>query len=415
MEIALVICLVAAVAASDLAGRSASTRRSSCARSSRRRRHAVSADVISQAAHAGGRAGHHDEPRAARRRTPQASDASLAGRQQLIDQRLGEVQTGVRTDIDRLSQLVQPARARPPPSASARSTARCRSTPRSPRRCRPPPTACARRWPARTLAASGASGWPKTCCASPASTSGVNYHKRTAVVGEGTGIPDFTFLLPKGHVLFMDVKFPMAVVPQLPRRRHRGRAIGAPGHVRARRPRPGARAGQARVRQHRRPARRSTTCCCSSPTRRSAPSSTRATTALIDEAMRQNVVICSPLTLFAFLGVIRQAFDNFVIEQTSQEILQLLGKFGQQWGKYTESVDKVKRQFDTRQPIVRRAGHHPTPGARTAAQRHRGSAPQAAAADRRPAVRGRRRPSDVRATNSTTCANSAPDGPDFAP
>ena len=39
---------------------------------------------------------------------------------------------------------------------------------------------------------------------------GVNYHKRTAVEGEGRGIPDFTFLLPKGHVLFMDVKFPMA-------------------------------------------------------------------------------------------------------------------------------------------------------------------------------------------------------------
>ena len=68
---------------------------------------------------------------------------------------------------------------------------------------------------------------------------------------------------------------------------------------------------------------------------------------LIEEAMASNVVICSPLTLFAFLGVIRQAFDNFVIEETSQEILQLLGKFGQQWGKYTESVDKVKRQFDT--------------------------------------------------------------------
>jgi hypothetical protein len=28
-------------------------------------------------------------------------------RQQLIDQRLADVQTGVRTDIDRLSQLVQ--------------------------------------------------------------------------------------------------------------------------------------------------------------------------------------------------------------------------------------------------------------------------------------------------------------------
>ena len=38
----------------------------------------------------------------------------------------------------------------------------------------------------------------------------VNYFKRTAVSGDGTGIPDFTFVLPKGHVLFMDVKFPMA-------------------------------------------------------------------------------------------------------------------------------------------------------------------------------------------------------------
>ena len=68
---------------------------------------------------------------------------------------------------------------------------------------------------------------------------------------------------------------------------------------------------------------------------------------LIDEAMRQHVVICSPLTLFAFLGVIRQAFDNFMIEQTSHEMLQMLGRFAQQWTKYTDSVDKVKRQFDT--------------------------------------------------------------------
>ena len=48
-----------------------------------------------------------------------------------------------------------------------------------------------------------------------------------------------------------------------------------------------------------------------------------------------------------FLGVIRQAFDNFMIEETSQEMLQLLGKFASQWTKYADSVDKVKRQFDT--------------------------------------------------------------------
>ena len=45
--------------------------------------------------------------------------------------------------------------------------------------------------------------------------------------------------------------------------------------------------------------------------------------ALIDDALCQRVVMCSPLTLFAFLGVIRQAFDNFVVEQRSDRDPQL--------------------------------------------------------------------------------------------
>jgi DNA recombination protein RmuC len=62
--------------------------------------------------------------------------------------------------------------------------------------------------------------------------------------------------------------------------------------------------------------------------------------------MEQKIVLCSPLTLFAFLGVIRQAFDNFAIEQTSDEIMGLLGTFSKQWDKYTQKVDQVKSQFD---------------------------------------------------------------------
>jgi DNA recombination protein RmuC len=67
---------------------------------------------------------------------------------------------------------------------------------------------------------------------------------------------------------------------------------------------------------------------------------------LVEQALGQKVVLCSPLTLFAFLGVIRQAFDNFVIEQTSDEILTLLGRFGQQWEKYRQSLESVQRKFD---------------------------------------------------------------------
>jgi DNA recombination protein RmuC len=68
--------------------------------------------------------------------------------------------------------------------------------------------------------------------------------------------------------------------------------------------------------------------------------------ALIDDAMSQRVVMCSPLTLFAFLGVIRQAYDNFMIEQTSDQILALMGKFGVQWQKYNEQLEKVQTRFE---------------------------------------------------------------------
>jgi len=56
--------------------------------------------------------------------------------------------------------------------------------------------------------------------------------------------------------------------------------------------------------------------------------------------------MCSPLTLFAFLGVIRQAYDNFVTEQTSDQILAIIGKFGVQWQKYNEQLEKVSVKFE---------------------------------------------------------------------
>jgi DNA recombination protein RmuC len=68
--------------------------------------------------------------------------------------------------------------------------------------------------------------------------------------------------------------------------------------------------------------------------------------ALLDDAMNQRVVMCSPLTLFAFLGVIRQAYDNFVLEQTSDQILGLIGKFAGQWEKYNDQLGKLKVKFD---------------------------------------------------------------------
>ena len=339
MEIALVICLVAAVAALTwlVARRQPGGRRATCRATSVGRCH-------QPGGHAGGRAGHHHEPRTARRPHP-GQRRALAGRQQLIDQRLGEVQTGVRTDIDRLSQLVQQlgqatserfGQVDRSLQVHSEITQMLSTTTNSLR---------------EALASSNARGqWGERMAEDVLRLAGfhegVNYHKRTAVVGEGTGIPDFTFLLPKGHVLFMDVKFPMAAYLKYLDAIHRGRAFGAPGHVR--------RDVRARVRELARREYASTddrstvdNVLLFVPNETVSAFIHESDNGLIEEAMASNIVICSPLTLFAFLGVIRQAFDNFVIEETSQEILQLLGKFGQQWSKYTESVDKVKRQFDS--------------------------------------------------------------------
>lgn len=67
---------------------------------------------------------------------------------------------------------------------------------------------------------------------------------------------------------------------------------------------------------------------------------------LIDEAMRAKTILCSPLSLYAVLAVIRQAMMNFTLEQKSREMLSLFGTFKLQWEKFREQVDSVKKKFE---------------------------------------------------------------------
>jgi len=275
----------------------------------------------------------------------QAADATLAGRQQLIDAKLGEVQSGVQADLGKLSQLVQQlgestsvrfGQVDRSLQVHAEITQSLAGTTNSLR---------------EALASSNARGqWGERMAEDVLRMAGmqekVNYHKRTAVSGSGTGIPDFTFILPKGHVLFMDVKFPMAsYLKYLEAGTEAERSAHRATFVRDVRARVKELAKREYALADDRPAVDNVLLFV--PNESLAAFIHESDTSLVEEAMAQHVVICSPLTLFAFLGVIRQAFDNFMIEQTSQEILGLLGKFDQQWGKYAEQVDRVRRQFET--------------------------------------------------------------------
>jgi DNA recombination protein RmuC len=75
---------------------------------------------------------------------------------------------------------------------------------------------------------------------------------------------------------------------------------------------------------------------------------------LLDEAIASKVVICSPLTLFAILAIIRQAIDNFNLEQTASEMLTHMGSFYKQWGMFLENLDQLGKRIDgTQREFVR--------------------------------------------------------------
>jgi DNA recombination protein RmuC len=273
-----------------------------------------------------------------------AVQADLGAKKDVIDTRLDEVRAELRTELGRLGTLVADlgrtsAERFGQVDESLRSHAEVAGT-----------LADSTRMLREALANPQARGqWGERMAEDVLRLAGftehVNYRKQVNVEG-GTGRPDFTFDLPKGHVLYMDVKFPLAsylryleVGSDAERQAHLKRFLS---DVRlrvkelARRDYSG---------QSDRPAVDYVLLFL--PNEHLTGFIHEHDPALLDEAMAQRVVMCSPLTLFAFLGVIRQAFDNFMIEQTSDEILKLIGRFGQQWQKYSDTVDKVKNRFDS--------------------------------------------------------------------
>ena len=70
---------------------------------------------------------------------------------------------------------------------------------------------------------------------------------------------------------------------------------------------------------------------------------------VVAEALRNKVVLCSPISLFAILSVIRHALDNFATAQASNEILSELASFDRQWGRFAKQMELVGRRFELAQ------------------------------------------------------------------
>ena len=68
--------------------------------------------------------------------------------------------------------------------------------------------------------------------------------------------------------------------------------------------------------------------------------------ALVDYALANHVLLCSPLTLYAVLSLIHQAAHNFILNERASEVMSLVAKFREQWKKYIVQMDKLGKRIE---------------------------------------------------------------------
>ncbi len=173
---------------------------------------------------------------------------------------------------------------------------------------------------------------------------GTSYLKQTK--NAGGGVPDYTFPLPTGHLVNMDVKFPVD---------NYLRWLEADDDAARKQL---AKAFQRDVRNR---VKELTERCYVDPGHTVdylllfVPNESvygflhEHDADLIDFALARKVVLCSPTTLFAVLAVIRHAVDNFMVERRSHDILGALGELRVQWQRWEEPMEKMGRGLDSAQ------------------------------------------------------------------
>jgi DNA recombination protein RmuC len=172
---------------------------------------------------------------------------------------------------------------------------------------------------------------------------GVNYLKQKALEGAASR-PDYTFQLPQGRKINMDVKFPLngylrylEADSDVARDAHKAQFLR---DVRAR-------IKEVTGRDYINPEDETLDyVIVFIPNEQVYAFINQSDPAILDDALRSKVILCSPFTLFAILAIIRQALDNFSMEKTAGDMLRHLGRFYKEWEKFGDSMDKVGKKLD---------------------------------------------------------------------
>jgi DNA recombination protein RmuC len=175
---------------------------------------------------------------------------------------------------------------------------------------------------------------------------GINYKKQKALETVGTR-PDYTFLLPQDLKLNMDVKFPLdnylrylEVAGATDKETYKNQFLrDVRGRIK-----------EVTTRDYINPEENTVDyAMVFIPNEHIYAFIHENDCSVIDDALKNKVILCSPITLYAILAVIRQAVDNFNLEKTSAEILSLLGAFNNQWTAFLKSLEKMGRKIEEAQ------------------------------------------------------------------
>jgi DNA recombination protein RmuC len=172
---------------------------------------------------------------------------------------------------------------------------------------------------------------------------GVNYLRQKSLEGAGSR-PDYTFQLPHGRKVNMDVKFPLnSYLRFLETENDMEREVQKGQFLRDVR----NRIKEVTTRDYINPEDETLDyVLVFIPNEQVYAFINQNDPAVIDEALRSKVILCSPFTLFAILAVIRQAMDNFSTAKAANDMLRLIGGFNKEWEKFRESMDKMGRKLD---------------------------------------------------------------------
>ena len=171
----------------------------------------------------------------------------------------------------------------------------------------------------------------------------VNYLKQKTIIGTGSR-PDFTFLLPRELRLNMDVKFPLDnyvrfLEAQVETEKVKFRADflrDVKGKIK-----------EVATRDYINPEQNTVDyVLLFIPNEQVYAFIHEQDSSMLEDGIKNHVIFCSPVTLFAVLAVIRQAVDNFALERTSHEILSLLGSFKKQWDEYIKKFDLLGKRIE---------------------------------------------------------------------